>query len=416
MRDYISEIFVSIWQNKLRTALTGFAVAWGIFMLIVLLGAGNGLMNAFDENSKGLAMNSISVYSGYTTKPYAGFKEGRRVEVSRADIPVLQKAYTDNIEELMAELEVSGAKVKADGLWASTDLLGVYPNFLRIEPFRIVRGRFINEKDLDEARKVVVLNKRTTETLFGKAEPIGKEVEINGLLYQVVGVGKSDNEFEIFAFVPFTTLRLHYTKGDTISNIKMITKNLSTEAANKRFTEQVRTSMAHTKKFDPTDESAVWIWNRFSQYLQKEKGTSILKTALWVVGLFTLLSGIVGVSNIMLITVRERTHEFGIRKALGAKPLSILWLVVTESVVITTFFGYIGMVLGIALTEYMNVVSGAQSVDSGMFSFTYFVNPTVDLSVAIQATIALVIAGTLAGLVPAWKAARIRPIEALRAN
>ena len=168
------------------------------------------------------------------------------------------------------------------------------------------------------------------------------------------------------------------------------------------------------KVFEADDRSAIWIRNRFKQFLQQETGSDLLRTAIWVIGIFTLLSGIVGVSNIMLITVKERTHEFGIRKALGAKPMSILGLIIAESITITTFFGYIGMVAGIAVTEYMNAVSGAQVMDIGVASATVFENPTVDLHIAIQATLTLIIAGTLAGFFPARKAVMIRPIEALR--
>ena len=174
--------------------------------------------------------------------------------------------------------------------------------------------------------------------------------------------------------------------------------------------------MGHQKKFSSTDKGAIWIWNRIKQNLQQQSATKLLNISIWVIGIFTLLSGIVGVSNIMLITVRERTHEFGIRKALGAKPSSILWLIISESIAITTFFGYLGMVAGVAVTEYMNVIAGEKTVDAGAFSVTVFQNPTVDLSIALQATLTLVIAGTLAGFFPARKAANIRPIEALRAD
>ena len=187
-------------------------------------------------------------------------------------------------------------------------------------------------------------------------------------------------------------------------------------ATNEQFEKDYRKALGEQKFFDAEDDGAIWIWNRFTQYLQQQQANGILHTVIWVIGIFTLLSGIVGVSNIMLITVRERTHEFGIRKALGAKPSSILWLIISESVVITTFFGYIGMVAGIATTEYMNVIAGKQTMDIGVASITVFENPTVDISIAIQATLTLIIAGTLAGLFPARKAVKIRPIEALRAD
>ena len=207
-----------------------------------------------------------------------------------------------------------------------------------------------------------------------------------------------------------------YGKGDKLHNIIFSTKNLTTEADSDVFEESFRKMMGSNHRFDPTDRSSVWIWNRFKQQMQSQGAMSILNTAIWIIGIFTLLSGIVGVSNIMLITVKERTREFGIRKALGAKPRAILFLIIVESVVITTFFGYIGMVAGIGVTEWMDASFGNQTMDNGMWSSTVFTDPTVDLKIAIQATLTLIIAGTLAGFFPARKAVRISPIEALRAD
>ena len=214
----------------------------------------------------------------------------------------------------------------------------------------------------------------------------------------------------------FSTLQTIYNKGDKLNNIIFTTKNLHSIESNEAFEKEYRKAIATNHRFDPTDESAIWIWNRFTNYLQTQNAMGILRTAIWVIGIFTLLSGIVGVSNIMLITVKERTREFGIRKALGAKPFSILWLIIVESVTITTLFGYIGMVAGIGVTEWMNSAFGSQTMDAGMFQQTMFSDPTVDLSIAIQATLTLIIAGTLAGFFPAKKAVSISPIEALRAD
>ena len=267
-----------------------------------------------------------------------------------------------------------------------------------------------------ECRKVIVLHEKTADILFPHAEPIGKYLQAQGVAYQVVGSYSDLNSFQPSALVPFSTLQLIYQKGDSIDNITFTTRGVTDEADNEQLETDLRAFLGGQKQFDATDTNAIWIWNRFTQYLQQLTANSILHLAIWIIGIFTLLSGIVGVSNIMLITVRERTHEFGIRKALGAKPSSILRLIVAESVVITTFFGYIGMVAGIAATEYMNKVAGERVMDAGVFQMTVFDNPTVDLSIAIQATLTLIIAGTLAGLFPARKAVRIRPIEALRAD
>ncbi|KAA6322330.1 Macrolide export ATP-binding/permease protein [termite gut metagenome] len=267
-------------------------------------------------------------------------------------------------------------------------------------------------------RKVIILHQKTAEVLCKKSEDaIGKFVNASGVAYQVVGLytDRGDRDSRE-AYVPFSTLQIIYSKGDKLDNIAFTIRELETEEVNKVFELLYRKVLGAHHRFDPKDDSAIWIWNRFTNYLQEQTGMSILRTAIWIIGIFTLLSGIVGVSNIMLITVKERTREFGIRKALGAKPASILRLIILESISITTLFGYIGMVAGVLATEYMNMVAGESKMDTGLWSETIFLNPTVDMHVAIQATLTLIIAGTLAGFFPAKKAVSIRPIEALRAD
>ncbi len=415
MIDLIQEIYGTIMRNKLRTALTGFAVAWGIFMLIVLLGAGNGLLNAFEGNSRNMKMNSMKIFPGYTSKPYNGLKEGRSISLNNAD-------REQTIESFPEQITTAGATVSQSVYLnygkenVNITLDGVYPNYPELDAVKVKQGRFINEMDMNQKRKVIILHEKTVKQLFGKTDPLGKLINAQGTMYQVVGIYADQNSFSPSAYVPFTTLQLIYNKGDSIDDITFITQNVETAEASEQLAKDYRAMMGGRKQFAADDDGAIWIWDRMSQFLQQKAGQSMLRIAIWVIGIFTLLSGIVGVSNIMLITVRERTHEFGIRKALGAKPSSILWLIISESVIITTFFGYIGMVAGIAVTEYMNIVAGKQTMDMGVFSMTFFENPTVDLSVAIEATVTLIIAGTLAGLFPARKAVRIRPIEALRAD
>lgn len=415
MRDLIEEIYGTIMRNKLRTALTGFAVAWGIFMLIVLLGAGNGLIHAFDNQSADMKMNTMKIYPGVTSKAFNGLNEGRSISLNESDLKITAKRFPENIIEVGATSSHSGILTYGKEN-VSITINGVFPNHTEMEAIRLTDGRFINNKDISQRRKVIVLHQKTADILFPKTQAIGKYITSQGVIYQVVGIYSDQNSFSPTALVPFSTLQLIYNKGDSIENILFSTKNLTSQASNDEFEAKYRAAIGKNNNFSPTDDSAIWIWNRFTQYLQKLEATNILNISIWVIGIFTLLSGIVGVSNIMLITVRERTHEFGIRKALGAKPSSILWLIISESVVITTFFGYIGMVAGIAATEYMNIVAGQQVMDAGVFSMTFFENPTVDLSIAIQATLTLIIAGTLAGLFPARKAVMIRPIEALRAD
>ena len=403
-------------RNKLRTALTGFSVAWGIFMLIVLLGAGNGLIHAFEGQSAGMMMNSMKIFPGYTSKPYQGMQEGRSISLNNHDREISSTAFPEHVITAGATVSQSSVTLTYGKEQLSIGLDGVFPNYPELGAVKLQEGRFINERDMKERRKVIILHEKTAGTLFPKTHPIGKYIKAGGVVYQVVGIYGDQNSFSPTALVPFTTLQTVYAKGDSIDNITFTTKNLTDETDNEAFEADYRRMLGSQKRFDPTDDSAIWIWNRFTQYLQQQTATQILHIAIWVIGIFTLLSGIVGVSNIMLITVRERTHEFGIRKALGAKPMSILWLIISESVTITTFFGYVGMVAGIAATEYMNAVAGKQTMDAGVFSMTFFENPTVDLSIAVQATLTLIVAGTLAGLFPALKAVRIRPIEALRAE
>ena len=419
MIDLWQEIYGTIKRNKLRTFLTGFAVAWGIFMLIVLLGAGNGLIHAFEENSGERALNSIRVYGGWTTKPYDGLKEGRSIDLDNRDLEDTEAFFTDRVEGAGATLYQAATDISYGPEYVNLSLNGVHPNYVEVEAVKVVEGRFINQTDIRERRKSIVLHRKSADVLFGKThtEPLGRFVNAGGVAYQVVGIYDDEGSSEPnSAFIPFSTLQTIYNKGNRLNSIIFTTKGLTTEASNEQFEADYRRVIAANHRFDPTDDGAIWLWNRFTSYLQAMAAMCILRTAIWVIGIFTLLSGIVGVSNIMLITVRERTHEFGIRKALGAKPRSILWLIIVESVVITTLFGYVGMVAGIGATEWMDAAFGSQTVDAGMFEAKMFSNPTVDLGIAVQATVTLIVAGTLAGLFPARKATRIRPIEALRAE
>ena len=415
MLDLLQEIYATVMRNKLRTALTGFAVAWGIFMLIVLMGAGNGLINAFERQASTMAMNSIKVYPGRTSRTYKGLEKNRRISLDESDRGATARAFPRNVISTGASASVSDVSVTHGTNRISITLEGVLPNHTDLDPMSLKRGRFINKRDIEERRKVMVLHEKTAAMLFPRSEPIGKTVRAGGVVYKVVGIYSDQNAFRPSALVPLTTTQLLYNKQDSIDNITFTTRHLITEAENDTFTARYRTMMGGRKQFDSEDASALWIWNRFKQQLQQAKAARYLRIAVWVIGVFTLLSGIVGVSNIMLITVRERTHEFGIRKALGAKPSSILTLIVTESVAITTFFGYIGMLAGVAATEYLDHVAGHTVMDAGLFQFTFFEDPTVDISVAIEATLTLIVAGTLAGLFPAHKAAKILPIEALNA-
>ena len=419
MRELIKEIWSTSKRNKLRTTLTGFAVAWGIFMLIFLLGAGNGLINAQLQQSTRFLANSMRVFPGETSKAYKGLKEGRSITLNDKDILISNKTYGQYVDDVGGRLEQYNVNINyGDNYVASQSLVGVAPTHPKIDKTELIAGRFINEIDMKEQRKNVVLSRSQAKELCKDYRSlVGKNVKISNLNFQVVGIYKDDesrNNTE--AFIAYSTIKTIYAKGDDAGSLEFTIKNLKTREDNKQFEKNYRASINNNHQAAPDDERTIWLWNRYMDNIQMNQGIAIMQTALWIVGLFTLLSGIVGVSNIMLITVKERTREFGVRKAIGAKPWSILKLIITESIIITSFFGYIGMVCGVAANEIMDATIGHTTVDTGLFKAAMFVNPTVGLGTCIGATIAIVIAGTIAGLIPAIKAARIRPIEALRAE
>lgn len=419
MRELIKEIWSTSKRNKLRTSLTGFAVAWGIFMLIFLLGAGNGLINAQLQQSTRFLANSIRVFPGETSKAYKGLKEGRSITLNDKDILISNQTYGQYVDDVGGRLEQYNVNINyGNNYVASQSLVGVAPTHPKIDKTELIAGRFINEIDMKEQRKNVVLSRSQAKELSKDYRSlVSKNVKISNLNFQVVGIYKDDesrNNTE--AFIAYSTIKTIYAKGDDAGSLEFTIKNLKTKEDNEQFEKNYRASINNNHQAAPDDERTIWLWNRYMDNIQMNQGIAIMQTALWIVGLFTLLSGIVGVSNIMLITVKERTREFGVRKAIGAKPWSILKLIITESIIITSFFGYIGMVCGVAANEIMDATIGHTTVDTGLFKAAMFVNPTVGIGTCIGATITIVIAGTIAGLIPAIKAARIRPIEALRAE
>lgn len=420
MSDFFSEILDSVRRNKLRTALTGFAVAWGIFILIVLLGAGNGIINAIASNSDDVLVNAMEVYGGYTSEAYGGLAKGRAVELNDRDMAVTRHAFAGNVDDVGADISHDGATMSLGPNYvAGIGVHGVYPNDAIINKRRMRCGRFIDGADISGRRKVVVVSDETAAELMPRS-PLalpGRYVSVDGMAYRVVGVYEAGHNRETTdVYVPFSTFRTVYHSGDKAGNIVFSFHGLNSEDDNTAFERSYRAAVNRGHGAAPADESAVWIWNRFTQNLMMGKGMAIIRTALWVIGVLTLVSGIVGVSDIMLITVRERTREFGIRKAIGATPWSILWLIISESVAVTAFFGSLGMMLGVAANLYMDATLGHDVVDTGLFQARFFLNPVVGLSTCLEALALMVAAGTLAGIVPARRAARIRPIEALRAD
>ena len=441
MRDLFTEIWESIRRNKMRTCLTGFAVSWGIFMLIVLLGAGNGLMNAFMTGSEDIATNTMQVGGGWTSKPYDGLKEGRPISLDDRDVALTGgELFSAHVDQVISTVS-TGVTVNYGKKYFSGTLEGNFPARQQMDKIEVRYGRFLNEKDIRDQRKVVVLSETQAENLLGGTSVrtgarmgrrslgapkettvdvrplLGKYVRIGPFSYRVVGITKADRMSDSnLIYAPFTTVKTIYGKGQEIDDITFTFHGLDSEQANEAFEKQYRAAVNLRHRAAPDDRRAIWIWNRFMQNLQMNKGRGILSTALWIIGLFTLLGGIVGVSNIMLITVKERTHEFGIRKAIGAGPWDIMKLILAESVSITAFFGYVGMLLGMLTCLLLDKTLGQSSMSVMDEQISMLVNPTVGLDVAIGATVVLIVAGTLAGLFPARKAAQVRPIEALRAE
>lgn len=418
MTDMLQEIWANLRHNKLRTALTGFSVTVGIFLLIVLLGSGNGLIHAFEHNSGQMAMDVVRVWPGITSEPYDGLEKGRTVRLDNRDLRLAANAFPGRVVRATGEVSQSGVSVSAGKEHLTGELKGVFADYGAMNKVQMEFGRFVNDRDLGERRKVMVVGRKSAEQLFGRAErALGRYLTADSAAYRIVGIYSDKGMMGGFqAYVPFTTLQLVYRKGNTVEGLLLRTRAIDTEATDSVFQADLRRAMARLHRFAPSDRSALWVYNSTTGAKESAEAMGILRTALWVVGLLTLLSGVVGISNIMLITVRERTHEFGIRKALGARSWSILRSVLMESVLITGLFGYVGLVLGVAATEYMGVVAGREIIMVADMEMPVFLNPTVDLGVALRALAVLVGAGLLAGFFPARKAVRVKPVEALRAS
>ena len=417
MRDLLNEIWNSVRNNKLRTALTGFAVSWGIFLLICLLGAGNGIINAFQGSSDRFVTNSMAVWGGITSLPSGGYKEGRRIELDKGDLQITTgKEFEDNVGVVAPVTNSINDNLILGTKAVRTSMSGVTPEFQAIEKIILQKGRFINPLDLKEQRKVVVLSTKH-EKEFGGGNLLGRWINMHGFSFKVIGIIQSDeSDWRVSAYIPYTTMKGIFYPGDEIGQISLTFNGINNLKESNEFESRYTSRLKTHHEAAPEDPNAIWVWNRYSQNAQISQGQRLISIGMWILGLLTLVSGIVGVSNIMLISVKERTHEFGIRKAIGAKPRKILSLIIAESVSITAFFGYLGMGLGMLACEIMDKTLGSRTMDLGFDTIKMMDSPTVGLDVAIEATLLLIVAGTLAGLIPAWKAAKVKPIEALRAE
>lgn len=404
MIDLLLEIGQTLSHNKLRTALTGFAVMWGIFMLIILLGMGHGVFNAFSYDMSGDRTKSINVWGGMTTKPYKGYHENRYIPLEYQDISAIDHDGRGVIRKAVAIKDLDSAQVSTQKDYVTDRVSGVFPSAAKLDRLSITKGRFINDNDLLQKRKVIVLNERSARMLFGEAEDaVGKYVNAMKLSWQVVGVYSHD--WQDNAYVPFETAMALSGSNGRVSTINVLAPDMKTQEDADAAEKLVKTTLAREHEFDPTDSGGVYIWNRFTGYLQGMTAMTILEMAIWIIGILTMLTGIVGVSNIMFVSVKERTHEIGIRRAIGAKPRSILIQIITESVALTALFGYIGIFFG------MLVLAGLAKAFTGM---DFIRDPSVTLSIAVEVTVVLVVAGAFAGLFPALKATKVKPVEALR--
>jgi putative ABC transport system permease protein len=417
-RDSWQEIFHSLKKNKLRTFLTAFGVFWGIFMLIIMLGSGNGLENGVRSDMGDFASNSFFVWTQRTTISYKGFPRGRFFNFKNDDI----QALVDNIPEI----EYIAPKIRG---WSSGEgsnntirknktgafsIMGEYPVWNKIDPMEMLEGRFINDIDIRENRKVAVIGTRVREVLFDRDEdPVGDYIQIQGVYFRVIGVFRPLNtnisfggEKEQSIFLPFTTLQKTYNYGDIVGWFS-ITSDPDIPASDVEAKAIALLAARHS--IHPDDDEAFGHFNLEEEYQQMTGLFNGISMLIWIVGIGTLIAGVIGISNIMLVIVKERTKEIGIQRALGAPPFTIVRQIITESVFLTSLSGYLGLVAGVAVVEGLNYMLVSSGADIEMFK-----RPEIDLQVAITALVILIVSGALAGLIPARRAIKIKPIDALR--
>ena len=412
-RDRWGEIWNTLSRNKLRSFLTMFGVGWGIFMLVVMLGMGNGLKHAVLGGFEGFATNSAFLWTMPTTKPYAGFQKGRSFRFDNEDIGIIRRNVT-GLELCSPQLQLggwqSGNNVSYGAKVGAFSVYGSEPEVIQVEAIRLPQGRFLNHSDLSEERKVAVIGQDVVDQLFKPEDPIGRYIKINGVYFQVIGVSKKKSSAEMGdnpdakIYVPFTTFQKAFNSLNEVHWFTIIAKpGIDVGAMEK----EIRVLMARKHKVDPTDEGAFGSWN-MQEFYYNMNGLFIGISGLsWFVGICTLLAGAIGIGNIMLVSIQERTKEIGIRRSLGATPRMITGQIVQEALTLTFIAGYFGLLAGVGVLEAVRSVAG---------NADFFKDPGVDLFVALVAFGVLIVAGLVAGLLPARRALAIKAVDALRAE
>ena len=412
MRELLLEIWTSVRRNKLRTFLTGFSVAWGIFMLVILLGSGNGLKNGVLSNFGNYATNSIDLYGGRTSKPYMGYQKGRRIRLWNSDLEILAREFPE-VDEVAANSWFDNHTATYGNEYTKVWLRGSLPKIQQIEGVEIVKGRFINQADIHNYRKVIVIDEALERILFRGDDPLGKPVKIHNNIYRVAGVYRGDaQQRNSMGYIPLTTGQLIFKANDPVVDNAIITVHgLDTDAQMEAFEQRIRKRLAAEHHYDPEDQSALWIRNTMEQYKSMMIVFGGINLFVWIIGLGTLLAGIVGVSNIMLVLVKERTQEIGIRRALGAPPTAIISQILSESFILTFIAGILGLtaavgVLSVVDSVYYQAVTVAQE--------GFEVSWQISFGTGMLALFILIAGSLLAGVIPAYRALSIKAVDAIR--
>jgi len=405
------EIFETIRKNKLRTFLTGVSVASGIFILVILLGVSTGMQNGVKQQFQRDAENRISVWTGVTSIEYKGLNPGRYIQLNNRDFASTERKFQDELEYKSSVHRIWGGLINYKKESGSYRVEGVLPDYQFLESAILTDGRFINYSDHKNYAKVAIIGMKVYNDLFkdGKSA-VGKNIEVKGILFKVVGVytDPGGEREEARVFVPLNTSQKVFGAGENIGNMAFTLpqeENFEDAvASSKKFTDKLEKQLKETHTIAPTDESAIGINNSLENMKQIYDMGRNIRFFFWFVGIATILAGVVGVSNIMLIIVKERTKEIGIRKALGAQPLSVVGMILHESIFVTAIAGFLGLLFGMALLEFVGPLIETEFIS----------NPSVDFEVALSTVFILILAGAVAGFFPAWRASRIKPIVALR--